>query len=289
VPLRKKEVKINFMNQSEENRDRAELVKQVTKILPEDGVLEPIPGFALARLSKPTEARAIYTPAFCFVIQGRKQVFLGEEVFRYDPGNYLIFTVDLPLVFKVEEASAEKPYLGIRLNLDPSLVASVMMDAGFASKKSGANVKAINVNAINFDLLNAVVRLVRLLQTPNDLKVLSQLVIKEIVYRLLQSGQDTRLSHLIGSAKETHRISKAIGHLRENYDQPLRVEDIAREFGMSVSGFHHHFKTNSASGSPPFDARQRFRRRQRRFPRRLRRPRIFQPRLQKTLWCPTKA
>lgn len=236
------------MNQSEENRinNPADLARRMLKILPEDGILEAIPGFALARLSQPAEARAIFKPAFCFVIQGSKQVFLGDEMFRYDPGHYLIFTVDLPLVFKVEEASAEKPYLGFRLNLEPDIVASVMMETGIKSKKSDASVKAINVNAINHDLLNAVIRLVRCLETPNDLKVLSPLIIKEIVYRLLQGGQATRLSHLMNSARETHQISKAIGHLRENYDQPLRIEDVAREFGMSVSGFHHHFKSVTA-------------------------------------------
>ena len=241
-----KKDKMNFMNQSVENCNPEELVEQMMKILPEDGVLEAIPGFFLARLSKPTESRAIFNPAFCFVIQGSKRVFLGEEVFQYDPGNYLIYTVDLPLVFKVEEASVEKPYLGFSLNLEPGLVASVMMDAGIKSKKSDASVKAISVNAINPDLLDAVVRLLRLLETPNDLKVLAPLIIKEIVYRLLQEGQGTRLSHLTTSARENHSISKAIGHLRENYDQQLRIEDIAREIGMSISGFHHHFKSVTA-------------------------------------------
>ncbi len=234
------------MNQSVENRNHEELVERIMKILPEDGVLEAIPGFFLARSSKPMEARAIYNPAFCFVIQGGKQVFLGEEVFRYDPGNYLIYTVDLPLVFKVDDASAEEPYLGFHLNLDPSLVASVMMDAGIESKKSDASVKAISVNAINPDLLNAVIRFVQCLENPNDLKVLAPLIIKEIVYRLLQGGQGTRLSHLMTSAKETQPISQAIGHLRENFDQPLRIENVAREFGMSVSGFHHQFKSVTA-------------------------------------------
>ncbi|MEK7722836.1 MAG: AraC family transcriptional regulator, partial [Acidobacteriota bacterium] len=234
------------MNQSVENRNHAELVERMLKLLPEDGVLEAIPGFYLARLSKPMESRAVYSPAFCFVIQGSKQVFLGEEVFRYDPGNYLIYTVDLPLVFKVEEASNENPYLGFRLDLDPNLVASVMLEAGIESKKSDASVKAINVNAINDDLLDAVVRLVRLLENSNDAKVLAPLIIKEIIYRLVKTGQGTRLSHLTTSAKENQRISQAIGHLRENYDQPLKIEDIAREFGMSVSGFHHHFKSVTA-------------------------------------------
>jgi AraC-like DNA-binding protein len=252
-----KEDKINFMNQSEENRNRQELVELMMKNLPEDGVLEPMTGFFLARLSKPAESTAVFSPAFCFVIQGGKQVFLGEEIFRYDPGHYLIYTVDLPLVFKVEEASVENPYLGLRLNLEPNLVAAMMLEAGIKSKKSDESVKAISVNAINPDLLNAVVRLIRLLENPNDLKVLAPLIIKEIVYRLLQGGQGTRLSHLMSSASETHRISKVIGHLRENYDQPLRIEDVARVFGMSISGFHHHFKSVTAMSPLQFQKQLR--------------------------------
>ena len=104
--------------------NKEELVERIAKALPEDGILDAFPGFRLARSSQPTEpVHALYQPAFCFVAQGRKQAMLGEEVFRYDPGNYLIFTVDLPLTFQVKEASQERPYLGFRLDLDPSLVA----------------------------------------------------------------------------------------------------------------------------------------------------------------------
>ena len=115
---------------------RAELVERMARALPEDGALELFPGFFLVRLSKPTESvQAVYQPAFCLVAQGGKQVLLGEEVYRYDPGHYLILTVDLPVVFQVEEASKEQPYFGLRLDLDPSLVASVLMESGVEAKK----------------------------------------------------------------------------------------------------------------------------------------------------------
>jgi AraC-like DNA-binding protein len=209
--------------------------------------LDPFPGFRLARSSRPTApVHAVYEPAFCFVAQGSKQALLGEEVFRYDPGHYLIFTVDLPLVFQVEEASKERPYLGFRLNLDPSLVASVMMESGIEIKKGDASVKAMDVSSIDANLLDAVVRLARLLDTPDEIQVLAPLIIREIVYRLLREEQGVRLSHLLASGGDTRRISKAIGHLREHFDEPLKIENIARELGMSVSGFHHHFKSVTA-------------------------------------------
>ena len=120
------------MNRREAKREaqriqsnREELVERMARALPEDGFLEAFPGLFLGRSSRPTEpVLSVHQPAFCFVAQGGKRVLLGEELFRYDPGHYLIFTVDLPVVFQVEEASEERPYFGLRLNLDPSLVAS---------------------------------------------------------------------------------------------------------------------------------------------------------------------
>ncbi len=209
--------------------------------------MEAFAGFFLARSSKPTQSvQSVYEPAFCFVAQGSKHVLLGEKLYRYDPGHYLIFTVDLPVVFQVEEASEEQPYLGLRLNLDPSLVASVLMESGVEAKKADASAKAIDVSPINAGMLDAVVRLVRLLDTPDQLKFLAPLIIREIIYRLLEAGQGARLSHLLASGGDTGRISRAIGRLRENFNRPLRMDEIARELGMSISGFHHHFKSVTA-------------------------------------------
>lgn len=88
------------------NRD--ELLERMAQALPEDGAREALDGLFLARLTKPMEsALALYQPAFCFVVQGGKQVLVGEEVLWYDPGHYLLFTVDLPVIFRVEEASED--------------------------------------------------------------------------------------------------------------------------------------------------------------------------------------
>src|SRR5918912_2006774 len=130
------------MNQREAKREsqrmqssREELVERMTWALPEDGFREPFKGFYLARSSRRTEPiLLVHEPAFCFVAQGGKRALVGEEVFRYDPGYYLIFTVDLPVVFQLEEAAAERPYLRLRLDLDPALVASVMMGSGVEAK-----------------------------------------------------------------------------------------------------------------------------------------------------------
>jgi AraC-like DNA-binding protein len=147
----------------------------------------------------------------------------------------------------VEEASEGKPYFGLRLDLDPALVASVMMEAGTETRKGDASVKAIGVNPVDADLLDAVVRLARLFDKPGEQRILAPLIKREIVYRLLAGGEGARLGHLVASSRgDMRRISRAIGHLREHYNEPLKIEETARELGMSVSGFHHHFKSVTA-------------------------------------------
>ncbi len=241
------------MRKRETNRDaqrmqinREEIVERISRAVPVDGWKEVLPAFFFTRSSKPTESlNTVHQPAFCFVAQGSKRAQLAEEVFQYDPDHYMIFTVDLPLIFQIEEASEKRPCLGLRLNLDPSLVGSVMMESGIEIKKGDAGTKAMNVSSADADLLDAVVRLARLAERPDESKVLAPLVVREIIFRLLVGGQGARLAHLLTSG-DTRRISKAIGHLRAHFDEPLKMEDVARDLGMSVSGFHHHFKSVTA-------------------------------------------
>jgi AraC-like DNA-binding protein len=237
---------------------RRELTKRIVRALPQDGVFEPFPGLFLARSSRPTEhIHSVFTPAFCVIAQGSKQVLLGEEVFRYDPGHYLISTVDLPIVSQVVDAAPEEPYLSVRLDLDATLVASVLMESGLETRKGDAAVKAMDVSSIDADLLDAVVRLVRLLDSPDELRMLGPLVMREIVYRLLRGEQGARLSHLLAAGADARRISRAVKQLREHFDEPLKIETIARDLGMSVSGFHHHFKSVTAMSPVQFQKQLR--------------------------------
>ena len=193
---------------------REELIERIGRTVTEDGGKEVFPGFFLARSSRPSQSlNTVYEPAFCFIAQGRKRALLGEEVFRYDPGHYLLFTVDLPLIFQIEKATQDEPYLGLRLDLNPSLVASVLVEADIKINKGDASTKAMDVHTIDANLLDAVVRLVRLTDEPRSSKVLAPLIVKEIVYRLLAGGQGARLGDLLPSG-DTQRISRAIGHLR---------------------------------------------------------------------------
>ncbi|MEH2288750.1 AraC family transcriptional regulator [Nostoc sp.] len=146
----------------------------------------------------------------------------------------------------VVEASEEKPYLNLRIDLDPALVAAVMIESGIETKKSGTGVKAMDVSPVDADLLEAVVKLVKLFDTPDEMKFLAPLIIREIIYRLLKGKQGARLSQLITTEGDAQRISRVVRQIRENISQPLKIEDTARSLAMSVSGFHSHFKSVTA-------------------------------------------
>jgi AraC-like DNA-binding protein len=238
--------------------NRGELVERIARAVREDGRAEPLKGLRLHRESSSKELiHGVSFPAFCVIAQGSKEVFLGDDRYQYDPMHYLLATAELPIVSHVIEASQERPYLSLSVKLDPTLVGSVMVEAGQVSSRSPANVRAINVSPLDTSLLDAVVRLVRLLDTPAEAPFLAPLITREIVYRLLMGEQGDRLRHIALQGDHTHRIARAIQQLRNEFDQPLRIDDMARELGMSVSSFYHHFKAVTAMSPLQFQKRIR--------------------------------
>ena len=234
------------MTQESMERDRAarlELAGRIGRALPLDGTADPLPGLAFARSSSPTErVHGVSVPSLCVIAQGAKEVVLGDRHYRYDPEHYMLFTVELPLTGRVVEASLEKPYLSLKLELDESLVGSVMIEAGLAAPPNNSEAKAIVISSFENGLLDAVLRLVRLIDSPGESRVLLPLIKREIVYRLLIGEQGSRLRNLPKLGGHSDRIALAVDKLRKNFDQPLRIENLARDLGMSSSGFHHHFK-----------------------------------------------
>jgi AraC-like DNA-binding protein len=220
-----------------ESAYREELAERIARAIPEDGAVEPLKGLHLNRSSTPTgPLYGVSKPSFCVIAQGSKEVLLGDCRYRYDPAHYLLTTVELPVVGQVLEASPEQPYLSLRLELDPALVGSVMVEAGHLSARS----------QVDAELLDATVRLLRLLDSPAEERILRPLITREIVYRLLMGDQGNRLRHLALLGGHTDRIAEAVERLRRDFNQPLRIDSLAREMGMSVSGFHHHFKAVTA-------------------------------------------
>ncbi len=237
---------------------RSELIERITAALPEDGKIEPIEGLHLHRASSLTElVHGVSDPAVCVIAQGSKEVFLGDERYRYDPANYLLTTAELPVVAQVVEASREHPYLSARLELDPALVSDVMVETGHLSSSRTNDVRALNVSPLDTGLFDAIVRLIRLLDSKEDATFLAPLIKREIVYRLLMGEQGRRLRHIAVFGDQRHRIAEVIARIRQSFDEPLRIDDVANELGMSVSGLHHHFKAVTAMSPLQFQKRLR--------------------------------
>jgi AraC-like DNA-binding protein len=237
---------------------QSELVERIARAIPEDGTVEPFQDVYLRRFSSPTEPLLnLAAPNFHVIAQGSKEAQLGEERYRYDPYYYCISTVELPVVTHIVEATKERPYLSVSLELDSILVGTVMSEAGQTPPSEPSDVNAFSVNSLDADLLDAVVRLVRLIENPTETPVLVPLVKREIVYRLLMGEQGERLRHIAIFSGYTPPIAKVIERLHRDLDRPMRIENIARELGMSVSGFHHHFKAVTAMSPLQFQKRLR--------------------------------
>jgi AraC-like DNA-binding protein len=237
---------------------REELVERLGRAMREDGTVQPLQGLYLSRCSLPLKpVHSVLEPSVCVIAQGSKEVLLGESRYRYDPSRYLLATVELPRVSQVLEASKERPYLSLRLELAPALVSSVMVETSHASPRDHADRRAIAVSPLDGNLLDAFVRLTRLLDAPADAQVLLPLIMREIIYRLLMGEQGARLRYLAMEGGYIPSIAKAVKRLRQDFDQPLRVESLARELGMSVSGLHHHFKAVTAMSPLQFQKQLR--------------------------------
>ncbi len=237
--------------------DRLELTERIKQAMPRDGKAELQPGLHLFRHSAPTEpVFGVSESSFCVIAQGSKQVLLGEDRFRYDPNHYLISTVGLPTISQIDGATRDEPYLGFRFVLDPAIVTSVMVESGLIHQ-SDTGMKAIDVSALDADLLNASLRLIRLVAKPNEYHILGPLVIREIIYRLLAGAQGNRMRHLATVGGQAHRMVRAVKRLRDDFNKPLSIEEVAGDLGMSVSGFHAHFKAMTAMSPLQFQKQLR--------------------------------
>lgn len=195
---------------------------------------------------------AVYYPLFCVVARGSKRVFLGREEFRYDPNTYLISSVDLPVTGEVLEA----PCLGLVLALDPAVLAGVLLSLPAAPPEQKVY-KAMAVNPLGDDLRDPLVRLLRLLDQPADIPVLAPLIEREILYRLLLGPRGGMLRQLALPSRELSQVQRAIHLIRQRYDQPIRVDELARAAGMSAPSLHRHFRAVTAMSPLQFQKKIR--------------------------------
>jgi AraC-like DNA-binding protein len=224
-----------------------ELTARVGRLAPVDGVHPAaFPSLALIRGSVPTVCMAtVYQPSLGIVVQGRKRLFLNDEVFYYDALNYLVVSVTLPVMGQVVEASPERPFLGLRLDLDLEEIARLLLEMGDRGTAPVAD-RGLFVTRMDEPLLDAVLRMVKLLEEPEDIAVLAPVVQREIYYRVLRGDLGQRLVDLAEADGGNHRIVRAIEWLKRRYATPLSIGELAEAVHMSPSALHHRFKAVTA-------------------------------------------
>jgi AraC-like DNA-binding protein len=202
-----------------------------------------IPGLSLHRRTSATAPCSMtYQPGVTVMAQGRKRVDLGRTTFIYGPSQFLLTSVDLPVVSRIVEASEKTPCLAMWLKLDMPVVRELLGREEIQIAEAPFDSPAMAAGEAGVEFLSACCRLLDLLETPEDIPFLSGLIEREIVYRILRGPEGARLRAIATSGEQSHRTAKAIAWIRDNYAKPLRIEDLADLAGMGVSTLHHHFR-----------------------------------------------
>lgn len=232
----------------------AEMVERALLLAPEEGLtqtaLAPLQLYRTNQISEAVHGR--YEPALCVIAQGRKRAMLGDEVFNYSPSHYLVAAVDLPVLGQVVEATEEQPYLCIRLGLTPKKISDLLMETNpdetapslLKEKTTHASTskRGLFVGQANGHLLDAVLRLLRLLDNPSDLPILAPLLEREILYRLLQDEPAEALHQIALTDSHAQKIAAVIALLKRDFQKSWRIEELAQTACMSNSSLHMHFK-----------------------------------------------
>ncbi|WP_313697725.1 AraC family transcriptional regulator [Pantoea sp.] len=200
------------------------------------------------RVSSPTEPMHFAQWAsFALVAQGGKALHIGDEVLHYGPGDLLLVTLDMPVRACVTAATQEKPNLGVGIAINESRLRRYLEQFPPALPLAIApNERGVTVHKVSPLLMDAVLRLVRLLEHPEDIEALAPLIEQEIFYRLLTGPEGSRILNMALSERPGNRVAQAARWLRENFHQPLKIDQLASSVGMSISSLHHHFKAVTA-------------------------------------------
>src|SRR5580658_8030093 len=221
--------------------------KIAARAIAEGDMQTEIPNLRLYRRSVPTAcASAAYEPSLVVFVQGQKRINVGKTIYVCDGSNFLLTSVDLPVVSQVIAATERKPILGLLLKLEMPAVREILSQQEFHVREESADARGMAVGVTSVELLDACLRLVDLLDAPQDIPFLSALIQREIVFRLLRSPQGKHLRAIATLGEQSHRTAKAVEWLRMNYAKPLRVEQLADMARMGVSTLHHQFRSLTA-------------------------------------------
>jgi AraC-like DNA-binding protein len=225
-----------------------ELTRLMERMALREGITPTsIPGVSLIRYDRPgVPMPIVYAPSVCIAAQGSKLVTLGRDRYLYDRSRFIVASVDLPGVAHVQKGSPAEPYLCVSLELNPRTIASVLLEESLDAMVEHPPARGMFVGDATPSIVGAVVRLLRLADTPEDTAALAPLVEREIVYRLLRSAEGWRLAQMARGQGHARRIARSIAWIKSRFAEPLRVDRLAAEANMSVSSFHAHFKQVTA-------------------------------------------
>ena len=222
----------------------SELRTRVARHAHERSVATAVPRIYLGRNCGGTGSMpAFYTPMLCVVLQGAKQVTIGDRSLRYDANSYFLASLDLPAAGAVVDASSQKPFLAMALSIDPRVVASVLPTATYAPD---AEASSFGTSPMTPEILEIWLRIVRLLDEPEDIAGLAPLMEQELIYRVLKGPLGAVLRQLARADSKLSRIRDALSEIRSAYDKPISVLALAERAGMSPATFHRHFKAATA-------------------------------------------
>ena len=230
--------------EDELRRTNEELKRRILRHLPVPGKqATAVKGLTLSRRQEINKADNCFgTPSVAAIVQGGKCALIGDREYRYKEGQFCITGVDLPSAFYILHPSEEKPFLSVILDLDSQLISRLAMEMPPASEKQSGRGGGLSIGELDADLLQCFLRLVELLDKPEQIRTRAPMVIWEIHYLLLAGPQGESLRQLNTLGTQSNMIAQAISWLKGNYKEPLHVDELARRANMSSSTFHRHFK-----------------------------------------------
>ncbi|MEC0128132.1 AraC family transcriptional regulator [Paenibacillus pabuli] len=226
-----------------------ELARLIERFTPEEGTYPTaIPSLSLIRASQVSQPiHAVHEPALCIVAQGSKLVILGQESYSYDPSQYLVASINLPISGQVVQATADRPYLCLRLDFNSEQIFDLIQNLPSTPiKPESSTRRGLFVSSTKPPLLEAVIRLVRLMDTPEDIPVLAPLMIREILYRMIQDEHGHSIRQFAVQNSHARHIAQVIEVIQSEYAHPLRIQQLAAMINMSTSSLHYHFKAVTA-------------------------------------------
>ncbi len=188
----------------------------------------------------------LYKPALCITVQGEKSAVFGDQCHRYSAGQALLVSVEMPGFGTVTEASPDKPYLGVILELDLAVLRAVASELPDPPRPSEGIGSGVCVTDFDGPLMECTLRVLRLLEVPAAVPVLYRAIMREICYWLLAGPHGGSVLRMTLSNDHERRILQAIHYLRDHFAEPVRIGDLAAVAQLSPSAFHRQFKVVTA-------------------------------------------